>query len=298
MSVEDISRKSNDYPKVFHSGDVKRKVIGGITKHFFMIVILLIIFIPFLWLLSTSFKNVGEIVSYPPKFFTSQFTPENYITILSKHEFRKYILNSFIVTFSTVVLTLIASIFAGYGAARFKFAGKEFIMFIILAGMAVARFSIAIPFYFFSIKLNMYDSYIILILTYSAFTTPFVTWLMRSYIKTLPPALEEAAEIDGCTRWSAFWRIIFPLLKPPIVGGSVVAMVMAWNEPILGLMLTKSTSMRTLPIGLSFFITEIGVDWGSLTAAAIVSIVPIIIVFVWLQRYFLQGLTAGTLAGN
>ncbi|MHB8278400.1 MAG: carbohydrate ABC transporter permease [Candidatus Humimicrobiaceae bacterium] len=293
-----ISRKGIDSRSVLRSRSGRRIVIEGAAKHFFLITFLIIIFMPFLWTLSSSFKNMTEIVSYPPRFIPSQFTLQNYINIFSQTGFLRYILNSIIVTFFTVILTLIASLLAGYAAARYEFPGKQFMMFFILAGMAIGRFAIIIPIYFLSIKLHIYDTYIILILTYSAFITPLVTWLMQSYIKTIPPALEEAAKIDGCNPWSAFWRIILPIMKPPIIAGAVIAMVTAWNEPILAMTLTKSASMRTLPVGLSFYLTEYGVDWGSLTAASIISIIPIIIVFIWLQNYFIQGLTSGTLAGN
>ena len=293
-----IPRKNTDFRNFLQDRRGWMIIIESISKHFFLITFLIITIIPFLWTLSSSFKDITEIVSYPPRFIPNHFTLDNYIRIFSQTGFLRYILNSTIVTFGTVILTLAASVTAGYAAARFNFPGKQFIMFFLLSGMAAGRFAIIIPIYFLSVKLHLYNTYIMLILTYSAFITPFITWLMQAYVKTIPPALEEAAKIDGCTQWLAFRKIILPTLKPPIIAGAVIAMVNAWNEPILAVALTKSDSMRTLPVGLMFYLTEYGVDWGSLTSASIISILPIIIIFIWFQRYFIQGLTSGTLAGN
>lgn len=277
---------------------MKTPLIGKILKHVFLISFILLTLLPFFWSLSTSFKSTGEILSYPPSLFPESFTLDNYIRVIRQNNFLRFALNSTIVTVLTVLVTLTVSLFAGYAAARFEFPGKGFIMFMILTGMAVGRFANAMPMYFLATQIGLYDSYAILVFTYSAFVTPIVTWLMQSYYKTIPRSLEEAAKLDGCSSWTAYWRVIFPIMIPSVIAGGVIAAVNAWNEFILALTLTKSTDMRTLPVALHLFQTDYGVDWGSLSAAGIISILPILVVFLLLQKHFVQGLTAGTLSAS
>lgn len=267
-------------------------------KHLFLILFIILTMLPFFWSLSTSFKSTGEILSYPPSLFPEKPTFANYLKVLFQDNFINYIKNSTIVTIITVVVTLLVSMLAGYGAARFRFPGKSLIMFIILSGMAIGRFANAMPMYFVAINFDLLDTYIILVFVYSAFIIPLVTWLMQSYYRTLPKTLEEAAKLDGCSNWSAFWYVIAPLMKTSLVAGGIIAATNAWNEFILALNLTKSEAMRTLPVALHLFQTDYGVEWGSLSAASIISILPLLIVFLFLQKYFVQGMTAGTLSAS
>lgn len=275
-----------------------RRIALQIVRHMVLLFFAFITLAPFLWTISTSFRPRNEILTWPPMLLPTTWTFENYYHVLFKAQFLQFGLNSIIVTFFTVLVAVSVSCLAGYAAARYTFPGKTLIMFLILAGMAIGRFANVVPLYFFGQQLGLLDTHLILVISYSAFVTPITTWLMHSYYKTIPPALEEAAKIDGCTAFGAFWYVILPVVKPGIVAAAVIAMVHAWNEFILALVLTSSTNMRTLPVGLHFFLTDMGVNWGQLTAAGIVAIIPIVLTFFWLQRQFFQGLTAGTLGGT
>lgn len=270
--------------------------LGWCLKYGFLLILMAVILIPFFWALSTSLKPPSDILVSVPKVIPERFTLGNYIKVLTAPGYRKYMLNSITVSIASVALTVVTSLFAGYAASRYNFRGKNLIMFLILAGMAIGRFTNATPLYFFSIKTGLYDSFLMLTLAYAAFNTPLVTWLMQSYFNTIPKDLEEAALIDGCTRWKAFWRIVVPIMRPSILAGAIIALTYSWNEFILALVLTKE--MRTVPVSLYMYITDMGVDWGSLTAASFLSMIPILIVFFTLQKHFLQGLTAGSLAGT
>ena len=263
-----------------------------------VIVYILCTLAPFLWTLSTSLKPPEEILLYPPTLIPADWTLHNYVRVLTEAGFSRYVLNSVIVTVLSVAVTVVASLFAGYAAARFQFPGKELIMFLILAGMAIGRFANVIPLYFLSIKLGLIDTYTILVISSTAFIIPLITWLMQAYFKTIPRELEEAAKIDGCNNWMAFWKVLVPAMKPSIVAGAIIAMAYTWNEFILALTLTRSTEMRTISVALNFYMSELGIRWESLSAAAIISMVPVLIVFFLLQRYFIQGLTAGTLGSS
>lgn len=266
--------------------------------HALMILCMAIILLPFVWSVSTSLKPLSEILSYPPELIPSPVSFGNYFRVLSRSGFVRNIFNSAYVTMATVVVTLIVSLFAGYAAARYRFPGKDLIMLLLLAGMAIGRFANVIPLYFFATQLGLIDTFLILILAYSGFIVPLITWLMQSYFGTVPQAIEESAKIDGCTTWKAFWLVVIPIMKPPIVAGAVIAGSRAWNEFILALTLTRTSAMRTLPVTLHFYLTEYGVEWGALSAASVIATIPMVLVFLWLQRYFLQGLTSGTLGGS
>jgi len=277
----------------------KRNITHKVIIHCILIIFILLTLLPFLWTLSTSFKPNGEILKYPPTLFPNDYTLANYKTVIVEKNLLMYMANSAIVTIASIVVTLVISMLAGYGAARFNFPGKGFIMFTILAGQAIGRFANAMPMYFVASKLKLLDLHIsLLVFVYSAFIIPIVTWLMQSYYRTIPKTLEEAALLDGCNSWTAFWKVIVPLMKTSMVAGGIIISVNAWNEFILALNLTKSDAMRTLPVALHLFQTDYGIEWGNLSAASILSILPIVIAFLCLQKYFVQGMTAGSLSAS
>ena len=287
------------------------KIAFAVFRRIILITFILITLIPFLWGLSTSLRPADQIVQYPPKLLPERWTIENYVKVVDADRYAEmtdspakvvrttyyldYFKNSVVVTVLSVALTMLVSTFAGYAASRYDFRGKNTLMFLILSGMAIGRFTNAMPLYFFSIKTNLYDTVWILVLSYAAFISPLITWLMRSYFDTIPRAIEEAAKIDGCSMWKAFCSVVMPVMTPAVIAGTIISLSYAWNEFILAMVLTKN--MRTLPVNLYLFITDMGVEWGSLTAAAFLSIVPILIIFFALQKYFIQGLTAGTNTG-
>lgn len=275
-----------------------RKVGGLVLIQVFVIVFLVVTLAPFVWTLITSFKTKNEVLSYPPTLLPAQWTLDNYTSILIDGDFFLYTFNSLFVGVLSVALSITAALFAGYAAARFDFRFKQTILFTILAGMAIGRFANIVPLYFFSVELNLYDTYAILVLSSSAFIVPLLTWLMQAYFRSIPRALDDAARIDGCNSWTIFWRILVPNMKPAIVAGSIIAMVNSWNEYILAATLTNSPERRVLPVAVNFFLTDTGVQWGQLTAAAVVATIPIVVLVLVLQRQFIQGLTAGALSAN
>jgi ABC-type glycerol-3-phosphate transport system permease component len=170
-------------------------------------------------------------------------------------------------------------------------------LFLILTGMAMGELSTVLPLYFFGTQLHILDTYGILILANSAFIAPLAIWFLQGYFRSIPPQMEEAALLDGATRAGALYRIVLPSALPGLVAVSLVSFVHSWNEFILALVLTSSSTMRTVPVGIHLYLTDYGVDWGSITAAGILSILPVVLLFLLLQRHFLRGLTAGATTG-
>lgn len=255
-----------------------------------------LILTPFLWSLSTSLKVKEDVLLFPPKFFPWPATLENYREVLTTG-FPQYLLNSTIVSLSTVVVVLLVSIHAGYAVARYEFRGKSIMLFFILAGMAMGELATVLPLYFFASQLHMIDTYGVLVLANSAFIAPLAIWFMQGYFRSIPPQMEEAALIDGASRLGALYRIVLPSAMPGLVTVSLISFVSSWNEFILALVLTSSEKMRTVPVGVHLYMTDYGVQWGSITAAGILSILPVLLLFLLLQKHFLRGLTAGSTTG-
>ena len=261
-----------------------------------IVVVGLVVLTPFLWSLSTSLKLPEHVLAFPPMLLPWPATLENYAEVLTTG-FPRYMLNSFIVSLATVLVVLVVSIHAGYAVARYEFRGKSAMLFFILAGMAMGELATVLPLYFFASQLHVVDTYGILILANSAFIAPLGIWFMQGYFRSIPPQMEEAALIDGTGRLGALYRIVLPSAIPGLVTVSLISFVASWNEFILALVLTSSEKMRTVPVGVHLYMTDYGVQWGNITAAGILSIVPILVLFLLLQKHFLRGLTAGSTTG-
>jgi ABC-type glycerol-3-phosphate transport system permease component len=261
-----------------------------------ILVVGLLILTPFLWSLGTSLKPKTDVLLFPPKFIPWPATLDNYREVLTTG-FPRYVVNSLIVALSTVLVVLAVSIHAGYAVARYEFRGKSTMLFFILAGMAMGELATVLPLYFFASQLHIVDTYAVLILANSAFIAPLGIWFMQGYFRSIPPQMEEAALIDGASRLGALYRIVLPSAIPGLVTVSLVSFVASWNEFILALVLTSSGTMRTVPVGVHLYMTDYGVEWGNITAAGVLSIVPIIVLFLLLQKHFLRGLTAGSTTG-
>jgi ABC-type glycerol-3-phosphate transport system permease component len=260
-----------------------------------IVVVAVLVLTPFLWSLSTSLKVKEDVLLFPPKFIPWPATLENYREVLTTG-FPRYLMNSAIVSLSTVLVVLVVSIHAGYAVARYEFRGKAAMLFFILAGMAMGELATVLPLYFFASQLRIVDTYGVLILANSAFIAPLGIWFMQGYFRSIPPQME-AALIDGTGRLGALYRIVLPSVLPGLVTVSLISFVASWNEFILALVLTSSENMRTVPVGVHLYMTDYGVQWGNITAAGILSIVPIILLFLLLQKHFLRGLTAGATTG-
>lgn len=263
-----------------------------------LVAVLLVLYLSnTLWALRTSLTPESEILTFPPALIPDTITFDSYGRVLTG-QFGRWFLNSVIVAFGTVLLVLAVSVPAAYGATRFRFRGQTLVLFVILAGMAVGQVATVVPFYFLASQLGLINTYAILILVYSVWMTPLAVWLLRGYFKSVPTALDEAAMLDGCSRLTAMLRVVMPLARPGMAAASLIVFVYAWNEFILAVALTSTDDMRTVPVGIHLFLATYGVDWGAISAASVISLLPIVMLFLILQRQFIEGLTAGTLGSQ
>jgi ABC-type glycerol-3-phosphate transport system permease component len=262
-----------------------------------LLIIVSFLVFPFVWMLSTSLKPPEEIFSESPQWIPDNPTTENFHYILTRTLFPKYFLNSVIVGFLTMLSALIVTIFAGYALSRFKFAGKNIFSYWLLISQMFPPVLLIIPIFVIMIQFRLVDTYISLIITYATFALPFSTWMLKSYFDTVPIELEEAAKIDGCNLMQTITKIVLPLAAPGIVTVALFVFILSWQEYMFALTLTRSMGMRTLPVGISLFLGEYRVLWGSLMAGSVVVTAPVIVFFVYLQRYIVQGLTLGAVKG-
>lgn len=248
---------------------------------------------PIYWMFVTSLKSRQEIYSEVPTLWPKDPSFQNYIEAFSDAQFGTYMRNSFIVTIVTSVLVVLIAIMGGYAMARMKFKGKNAVMAFLLGSQMISALTILVPLFNMFSTLNLIDNLASLMICYTVFNVPFCLITMSSFFKRIPVALEEAACIDGCSRFTAVRKIILPIMMPGIIATFVFAFTGAWNEMFLSIMLINRNGVRTIPAGLMNFVQKFDINWGQMSAASIASLVPIACMFLIVQRYVVDGLTAG-----
>ncbi len=269
---------------------------GGISYVVLGILAVIVLF-PFYWMIVTSLKSEDQMRSLVSMFWPSPVIFENYQQLISKTEFVSWYGNSVLVSVSsTFVATAIGTIGA-YALARLKFLGRGFMASATLITYLVPPSILFIPLYAQIKNLGLSNSLWGLVATYPSFTVPFVTWLLMGYFESIPEELEESAMIDGATRFGAFYRIVLPLAAPGVLAASLYAFTQAWNEFLYSLVFITDGRLRTLPVGLASFITGDVYGWGYLMAGAVLTTLPVIAAYIYLQKYMVEGLTAGSVKG-
>jgi multiple sugar transport system permease protein len=252
---------------------------------------------PILWGVLTALKPGEEILTYPPRWLPSPITLTHFVTVWQDGYFPTYFRNSLFVTAIATMLSLAFAVHAAYGLARFDFVGKTGLMLTILATSMIPGVAILVPLYNISVNVGLYNSFAGVILVYTAWNIPLLVWLLKGFFESVPVELEEAALVDGCGRFRAFYLIVLPMARPGLLAGSIMVMMFIWNDFLINFTLTISEDRRLLPVGLYAYISNIGIDWGPLMAATVLSLVPIIIAFLILQRWLVEGLMAGAVKG-
>lgn len=271
---------------------IRRKATGLVVN----IVIAIFALFPILWGLSSSLKPINEIVEFPPRLIPQSPTLEHYVRIYND-SVAFYIMNSAIVTVGAIVISLVAGAMGAYALARFQFRGRGAAMIFIVGVMSIPIASLLVPTFSTMSNLGLLNTRGGLVLLYSAYQLPIVIWTLYGYFLSLPVELENAARVDGYSATQVLRRIVLPLSKPGLVAAALFVAVFAWNDFVVAVTMTSSEDVRTLPVAIYNYLGFYGREWGPLLAAAIVSILPIVAVFLFLQRYFVSGLTGGGTKG-
>ena len=261
------------------------------------IVAIVLMGFPVYWMITTSFKPKGDILSTNPTLLPRSFTLSNYVEAVTKEGFVRALINSLIVVFFTVTISLFVALFASIAVARMKFKGKRTYVATILLVQMLPLSALLIPIYLLLSRFNLTDKLSGVILTYLAFVLPFVIWTLRGFLVNIPAELEEAALVDGCTRQQAYRLVLFPLMAPGLVATAIFAFIQAWNEFLLAYIILSSQDNATMPIWLAGFTNRFGTDWGPLMAASTLTALPVVIFFTRIQDKIATGVTAGAVKG-
>lgn len=279
-----------------------KRFLKGLSIHSTLILVSLLSVFPFIWLISTSLKGNSEnIFAYPPKIIPMDFTFQNYLGVWKKVNFVAYFLNSMIVAGFTVVLNLILSAMAGYPLARMQFAGKKFAFFAVLATIMVPFQVIMLPVYLITLKLHLIDSvnnfmgYLGLVLPFAV--SAFGIFLMRQAFLSIPKEMEEAAIVDGCNAFQAFFKVLLPMVKPSLAVLAIFTFIGSWGEFLWPSIVLTKESMYTLPVGVNNLQGMFSSNWRFIAAGSILATIPIVIFFLAMQKYFISGENEGAVKG-
>jgi multiple sugar transport system permease protein len=252
-----------------------------------------LVLFPPAWMVTASIRPNPEIFLQPARWIPPTPSLEAYQKVFTNAVYIRYFLNSYFVAFSTTFLCIFLATLAAYGMSRFRFRGERLVQLFIVGTQLVPPISLVIPFFVLISQFGLYDTYPALILTYASFALPLATLMLANYFATIPVEIEEAALIDGCSRVRALWEIVFPLSRPGIIATGVYAFLLSWHDLLFVLTLTKSTEMRTAPLGIALLMTEHAFDWNVMMAVSIIASIPLLVGFAFAQRYLSSGLSGG-----
>jgi ABC-type glycerol-3-phosphate transport system permease component len=258
---------------------------------------LVLAMLPFWYMFVTSFKGQTMVFEYPPRLWPSVWTATNYYRVLFENNFINYFRNSVIVSIGTTGLTLLVSSMMAYAFARLEFRGREALFSLLLLGMMVPPVMLIIPQFLVARWLDLFNKFYGLVLVYTTMNIAMQTFLLRGVFEDVPRELEEAALMDGAGRWQIFWRIIIPLSGPGLAVVSINAFLYSWEEYAWALVAMQKETVRTLPIAIANFQGEHLTEWGLVFAATIIALIPVILVFAFFQRYFIQGISTTGMKG-
>jgi multiple sugar transport system permease protein len=255
--------------------------------------------LPVVWIISLSFKSVEETAAGSPQFLPQEFTLQNYRDILSNEDFLLALRNSFGISAISTVLAVIFATLAAYAIARLEFKGKRIVLSMALAIAMFPVVSLVGPLFDMWGTFGLFNTWPGLIIPYMTFTLPLAIWTLSAFFREIPWEMEQAAQVDGATSWQAFRKVIVPLAAPGVFTAAILTFFFAWNEFVLAISLTSTTSSRTVPAQLSFFVgpDPFNPPYGQLATASVVVTVPIIIIVLLFQRKIVAGLTSGAVKG-
>lgn len=270
---------------------------GCIYAPVFLVLLLLavLVLLPVIWMVFGAFKTEKEIISWPPTFFPTAFTLQNFSDVQARIDILRFILNSVIYAGGTTLLAVVVNSMAGYAYAFYRFKGKNGLFLLTLATMMVPFQVIMVPLFLVVFKLGMYNTYWGLIIPRVAVAGSI--FMMRAAFSGIPHELAEAARIDGLTEYGIFWRIMLPQVKPALITLIILSINGSWNDLLWPMIITSSTNMRTLANGLALFIGQNTIEYGAAFAGALISLLPMFVLYLFGQKYFVEGMASSGLKG-
>jgi ABC-type glycerol-3-phosphate transport system permease component len=246
--------------------------------------------------LTTSFKEASEIFVTPPTLIPRHLTANNYLRLIEDN-FARFTINSLLYTGLAIFIALLFASLAAYVLARFKFRGSKAVIFLFLMTLITPYMAVLVPLMFMMTKIHFTNNRLTLPVIYAAQSIPFAAWFLKGYFEMIPESMEKAALVDGYSRIEVLWKVLIPVSMPAIISVSVFVALTSWNDYIVAIFMLSKTSLQTLPVAMFYYLGTHGREWGPLSAAAIVSIVPIVGAFIVFRKYFIGGLLSGAIKG-
>ncbi|GAA5127356.1 carbohydrate ABC transporter permease [Pseudonocardia adelaidensis] len=271
--------------------------VGLVARYVVLVLTVLVSIFPLVWLLLTSLRTSDELFAVPVQLLPSTVTLDQYVTVFTEYEMADYVWNSIAVSLATVALVTVLALPCAYVLARFRLPGVKVVITVLLIMRMIPVIALAIPLFSVFSGIGLLDTVLGLVLTHAASKLPVAIWLLMAFIQDLPKEIEESAEIDGAGVIRKLVFVVAPLIGPGIAASAVLTFLFTWNDLLLALTLTSSEAAQTLPVGLTNFVTQFGIDWGPMSAAGVLMVVPTLL-FVWFaQGYLVKGLVAGAVRG-
>ena len=267
--------------------------LRSLLKYVAVLMILLFFGFPVVWTVLTSIKPLALIPQMPPTWWFAP-TFEHYVAIFTERNLLKSLWNSLAIAGASTLLALLIGAPAAYAFSRFRFRGKEQLAFYFLTARMAPPIAVILPFFLISRDLGVLDTKLVLIVAYMTFNFAFVIWLLRGFFAEIPTELDEAAMVDGCTRFGAFARVVLPLAAPGLAAAAIICFIFSWNEFLFALILTN-LSAKTLPVAAAGFVTDRLVLWGELCATAVVIYLPVMLFALLTRRHLIRGMTMGAI---
>tara|TARA_B100000767_G_scaffold268998_1_gene290177 strand:- start:566 stop:1420 length:855 start_codon:yes stop_codon:yes gene_type:complete len=275
----------------------QQKLKNQIIIYFALGVCVIILAFPIFWMLSVSLKSSVETFSLPPKLIPSSINFDGYTKILNNDQYTRFLFNSYFLGVVVTVLSVIIGTLAAYGFSRYRFFGDRAAKLFVITTQMVPTITLLIPLFGVIVWLRLYDTMWGLILTYLTFSLPYAVIMMNAYLDTIPKDFDEAATIDGCSPIGVLFKILLPIATPGIISTAVYTFLLAWNEFLFALALTRSIEMRTVPVGIAMMVGEFGLKWDEMMAFSVIGSLPVLILFMLVQRFVISGLSAGGVKG-
>jgi ABC-type glycerol-3-phosphate transport system permease component len=273
------------------------KTVTRVLVYAWLFVAMFIILFPLMWILLTSLKGEAEVYRWPPTLIPDSPSFDAYSRIWAIKNFSRFFWNSTVVSSISTLLSVVLACLAGYGFSRFKFRGSNLLQFLFLVTQMVPAILLLLPYFILMKQLSLLNTYTSLVLAYTSFSLPFCTWMLKGFFDSIPAELDDAAMIDGCSRIQVLVKVVMPLALPGVAATAVFSFLVAWNHYLFAMGLATDPVMYTLPVGISSTIGEFRIQWNELMAGAVIASFPAIIVYSYLERHFVQGLTAGAVKG-
>lgn len=281
----------------FFAQNTSRKLIQRTILVLLTVMAVGLVGFPLLWMVLSSFKPSTELFKMPPTIFPHNFSFEWYREAFSNSIVVRYFLNSLIVATVTSILVIIIATLGAYSLTRFRFFGRKAITMAVLSAYCIPPIMLMIPLYRIIASLQLKASLFSVIIGHMTVTFPFAIWLLIAFFRSIPREIEEAALVDGGSDLTVFYKIILPLCIPGILSTGILVFILSWNEYLLASVLVSQDTMKTLTVGLANYISSVEINWGVIMALGTATTIPVVLMFTAIQRYFVEGLTAGAVKG-